>query len=1462
MNIRGFVTIILLLCYSTGIAFSQTLDLQFATEIDCDLELYHVTLQTKVTQTGQTANLGNTSILFEYNASALDFQDYESIHFDGSDMCIGAFAAWGPHGIDGVSDGIFNLTINLEVPVNETQAFASCPTITDEWEDIAKITFSIANMNSTSNLVFSQNDEYISFNNYFPNDGSDQLLDGIFYDLNEPFVCTILEAPTANITTNTNSGNAPLPVNFSGSDSNDSDGTIVSYAWDFGDGSTGTGENASHTYTTSGTYTATLTVTDDDGLTDETTVSIIVSAALEAPTANITTNTNSGNAPLPVNFSGSDSNDSDGTIVSYAWDFGDGSTGTGENASHTYTTSGTYTATLTVTDDDGLTDGSLTTISVGEELLPPTAIIVTDSNSGNAPLPVSFDGSSSTDSDGSISSYSWNFGDGSTDSGSNVNHTFSAGTYTVTLTVTDNDGLTDVSTTTILVGVELELPTAEITANTNSGEAPLAVNFSGSNSSDSDGTIVSYAWDFGDGSMDSGVNASHSFTEAGSYTVSLTVTDNDGLTNTATTTIVVNEEVIALAPTAEITANTNSGEAPLAVNFSGSNSSDSDGTIVSYAWDFGDGSTDSGVNASYSFTEAGSYTVSLTVTDNDGLTNTATTTIVVNEEVIALAPTAEITANTNSGEAPLAVNFSGSNSSDSDGTIVSYAWDFGDGSTDSGVNASHTFSEAGSYTVSLTVTDNDGLTNTATTTIVVNEEVIALAPTAEITANTNSGEAPLAVNFSGSNSSDSDGTIVSYAWDFGDGSTDSGVNASYSFTEAGSYTVSLTVTDNDGLTNTATTTIVVNEEVIALAPTAEITANTNSGEAPLAINFSGSNSSDSDGTIVSYAWDFGNGVSGNGMNSNYLFTTPGEYIVSLTVTDNDGLTNTATTTITVSEAVEYIDPIAIITLTGPTNLGGGNYQVDLDGSESSDPDGGDLTYEWFVDGELFDTDDVTVLILPAGASADIELKVTDDEGDTVSDFASVSTDCEIDITEVYEDFTKMICSGEEVNIREVFANDIPEIKELIDQEGKVVLETEVLSFNNSSCDVADFIFTIHYTEEDTENCTATFYNYTYIIGVYPNLSGQIEYQDDCVIHLNTCEQFDVTWSDGVNAGEGVSYSGDLEEGVITFLITDTAAPGNCSSMEVNAEISCVVPCNDAEKNVCIDPTLTAELCPEFCDLPNDDYIIVSAHTQYNCSLQLLGNNCINFIPVQGFTGISKVEIVACTQITSSEILCDTVYYNVAVGDCEQAPSQNATIEEINNNCEIEDINLCVAPYETEEICLDFCGVTKVIVDIKSSLNSIVGIENSNCINYIPNPFYESGIDEIEIFVCDLDVNCQTVKITIDIDPACSSNAESRMQVADCENLFSTVLTPNNDGRNDIWRVKNTGSCFDDYNEMKLTIIDKFGNVVHQTFDGELPQWDGKISRGQQADEGVYYYILQVMSDEKTIPHTGYIELRY
>jgi PKD repeat protein len=120
------------------------------------------------------------------------------------------------------------------------------------------------------------------------------------------------------------------------------------------------------------------------------------------------------------------------------------------------------------------------------------------------------------------------------------------------------------------------------------------------------------------------VNPSHSYATAAIYTVSLTVTDNSGLTNTAGTTA-----DIAPAPVAP-TADPNgpySGTVGSAVTFDGSGSSDGDGTIVSYAWDFGDGSTaGSGVNPSHSYATAAIYTVSLTVTDNSGLTNTAGTT--------------------------------------------------------------------------------------------------------------------------------------------------------------------------------------------------------------------------------------------------------------------------------------------------------------------------------------------------------------------------------------------------------------------------------------------------------------------------------------------------------------------------------------------------------------------------------------------------------------------------------------------------------------------------------------------------------------------------------------------------------------------------------------------------------------------------------------------------------------------
>ena len=172
------------------------------------------------------------------------------------------------------------------------------------------------------------------------------------------------------------------------------------------------------------------------------------------------------------------------------------------------------------------------------------------------------------------------------------------------------------------------------------------------------------------------------------------------------------------SPTASFTANPTSGVAPLGVTFNALNSSDSDGTIISYAWDFKDGSTGSGQTINHTFSSAGSYSVKLTVTDNKGASGSTTKTITITETPNQ-SPTASFTANPTSGVAPLGVTFNALNSSDSDGTIISYAWDFKDGSTGSGQTINHTFSSAGSYSVKLTVTDNKGASGSTTKTITV-----------------------------------------------------------------------------------------------------------------------------------------------------------------------------------------------------------------------------------------------------------------------------------------------------------------------------------------------------------------------------------------------------------------------------------------------------------------------------------------------------------------------------------------------------------------------------------------------------------------------------------------------------------------------------------------------------------------------------------------------------------------------
>jgi PKD repeat protein len=268
-------------------------------------------------------------------------------------------------------------------------------------------------------------------------------------------------------------------------------------------------------------------------------------------------------------------------------------------------------------------------------------------------------------------------------------------------------------------------PVARLTVSPSSGTAPLAVTTNASASSDADGTITSYRFDFGDGTSagpQSGATATHTFA-AGTWTVRVTVTDNGGATGTASATVTATAPANNQAPVARLTVSPSSGTAPLAVTANASASSDADGTITSYRFDFGDGTSagpQSGATATHTFA-AGTWTVRVTVTDNGGASSSASATVTATAPVSNQAPVAVLIVIPNTGLAPLPVVANGGSSFDRDGHIVSYRFDFGDGTVAGPIalaTAAHVYG-AGHWTLRLTVTDDRGATGSASVAVTV-----------------------------------------------------------------------------------------------------------------------------------------------------------------------------------------------------------------------------------------------------------------------------------------------------------------------------------------------------------------------------------------------------------------------------------------------------------------------------------------------------------------------------------------------------------------------------------------------------------------------------------------------------------------------------------------------------------------------------------------------------------------------
>jgi PKD repeat protein len=805
-------------------------------------------------------------------------------------------------------------------------------------------------------------------------------------------------APSASFTATPNPVPTLTPVTLDGSASADTDGTVAKYEWDLDGNGTyetdgGSQATLTQSFPTAGNREIGLRVTDNDGATATATRTLTVQNQL--PTASFAASPNPVPTGTEVNFDASGSSDPDGTIAKYEWDLdGNGTyeTDTGATASATasFAKAGSASVGLRVTDSDGGTATTTRTVTVQNR--PPVASFAASPNPVPTGTAVSFDASASTDPDGTVAKYEWDLdGNGTYETNTGTTATTSktyatASTPTIGLRVTDDAGAT--TTTTRVLTVQNRLPAASFTLTPNPVTSGQSVTLNASGSSDPDGTVAKYEWDYdGNGIYDAtttNATTTRTFATAGSFEVGLRVTDNNGGTATTTRALTVTNR----APTASFTATPNPVPTGTAVTLNAAASSDPDGTIAKYEWDLdGNGSyeTNTGATATTSkaFATAGTATVGLRVTDNLGATATSSKAITVQNR----APVASFTATPNPVPTGTAVSFDASASVDPDGTIVKYEWDLdGNGtyetSTGTTATTSKTYATASTPTIRLRVTDNAGAQGTATTVLTVQNRL----PTASFTATPNPVTSGQSVTLNASASSDPDGTVAKYEWDYdGNGTYDAtttSATTTRTFATAGNFNVGLRVTDNNGGTATTSKALTVTNR----APTASFTATPNPVQNGEAVAFNAAASTDPDGTIAKYEWDLdGNGSyetdTGTTATASKTFTAIGNVTVGLRVTDNLGATATTSKVVTVQNHA----PNASFTI-APNPLTVGSTAT-FNGAGSNDPDGTIAKYEWDLDGNgTYETSTgttaTTTKAFTTSGNRTIGLRVTDNLGAT------------------------------------------------------------------------------------------------------------------------------------------------------------------------------------------------------------------------------------------------------------------------------------------------------------------------------------------------------------------------------------------------------------------------------------------------------------------------------------------------
>jgi gliding motility-associated-like protein len=733
---------------------------------------------------------------------------------------------------------------------------------------------------------------------------------------------TVLAKPTVSFAANaTSSCAAPFTVDFNSITSN-----ATSYSWSFGDGGTSILPNPSHTYNTAGEYDVSVTVTNALGCSE--TITKVKYIKIKPLTLSFLNLPDSGCRPLtivPIALI----NAVDG-VASYNWNFGDGFTSTLANPSHTYNAVGTYTIKLIVTTNGGCVDSISAIVKVGTKpnvqfSATPTIscayspIVFTDLTVGGPPTfwywqfgdgSVSYDqnptynyndtgyfdvtlivGSNGcydtlkkfdyiyikppiakfspksdcnnpftwnfTDQSIAPLTWNWNFGDGvGTSTMQSPTYTYATpGVYTVGLTVSNGSCTHSITKVIRVIDERPDFSANQLTVCRNGTVDFTSFGYTRNN-------ISSTTWNFGDGSVVIGDSLiSHTYTQAGQFTVTLTMVDINGCIHT----IVKNQYITVFGPKAGFASAAPGSCLNSAVIFTDLTITDGIHPIQTWYWNYGDGNTATLNNPPFQhlYTAQGVYTVSLKVIDSYGCIDSIQKPdyLIISKPVAAFSSPDTISCpNTN-----LVFNNA------STGNNLAYTWYFGDGNTSNAFNPVHQYLTDGVYTVKLVVTDQYGCIDS----MVKTQYILISSPLANFTASdTFSTCPPLFVQFTNTSIS-----YINSAWDFGDGSTSSNTNPSHFYTSPGTFVAKLTVTTTGGCTHIYTKNIVIK------GPSGVFTYNPLQGCSPLSISFTANTQN-----TTNYVWDYNNGQTVSTTNAaiTYTYTQPGKYLPRLILKDDLG----------------------------------------------------------------------------------------------------------------------------------------------------------------------------------------------------------------------------------------------------------------------------------------------------------------------------------------------------------------------------------------------------------------------------------------------------------------------------------------------------------------------------------------------------------------------------------------------